>query len=214
METGNTDFIYKNDLDKACFQHDMAYGKYKDLNKRTQSDKILRDKAFEIASNQKYDGYQRRLASMVYNFFDKKSAGSGVGFVLNRQLKNKIHQPILRKFKRGRICSPSKDNIWGVNLADMQLISKYNQRISYLLCSIDLFSKQAWVASLKDKKCIIIVNAYQSILDSSNRKPNKIQIDQGSEFYDSYFKIWLKDNCIEMYSTYNEGKYSKRFSRT
>ena len=66
MQTGNTDFIYKNDLDKACFQHDMAYGKYKDLTKRTLSDKVLRDKAFEIKSNPKYDGYQRGLASVVY----------------------------------------------------------------------------------------------------------------------------------------------------
>ena len=78
MQTGNTDFIYKNKLDKACFQHDMAYGKSKDLVKRTQSDKILRDKAFKIASDPKYDGYQRGLASMVYTFFDKKSSASGI----------------------------------------------------------------------------------------------------------------------------------------
>ena len=79
MQTGNTDFI-----DKACFQHDMAYGKSKDLIKRTQSDKVLKDKAFKIASNPNYDSYQRGLASMVYNFSDKKSAlldkskGSGI----------------------------------------------------------------------------------------------------------------------------------------
>ena len=78
MQTGNTDFIYKNKFDKACFQHDMAYGKSKDLVKRTQSDKILRDKAFKIASDPKYDGYQRGLASMVYTFFDKKYSGSGI----------------------------------------------------------------------------------------------------------------------------------------
>ena len=72
MQTGNIDFIYRNELDKACFQHDLAYGKSKDLAKRAQSDKVLRDKAFKIASGQKYDGYQRGLASMVYKFFDKK----------------------------------------------------------------------------------------------------------------------------------------------
>ena len=71
MQTGNTDFIYKIELDKACFQHDMAYGESKDLAKRTQSDKVLRDKIFKIASNPKYDGYQRGLASMAYKFFDK-----------------------------------------------------------------------------------------------------------------------------------------------
>ena len=75
MQTGNTDFIYKNELDKACFQHDIAYGKSKDLIKRTQSNKALKDKAFKIASDPKYDGYQRGLALMVYKFFDKMSKG-------------------------------------------------------------------------------------------------------------------------------------------
>ena len=75
-ETGDTSYIYKNELDKACFQHDMVYGDFKDLARRTASDKILRDKAFNIAKNPKYDGYQRQLAFMVYKFFDKKSAGS------------------------------------------------------------------------------------------------------------------------------------------
>ena len=78
MQTRNTVFINKNELDKACFQHNMAYGKSKDLAKRTQSDKILRDKAFKIASDPKYDGYLRGLASMVYKFFDKNSSGNGV----------------------------------------------------------------------------------------------------------------------------------------
>ena len=66
MQTGNTNFIYRNELDKAYFQHDMAYGKSKDLIKRTQSDKVLKDKAFEIASNPNYNAYQRGLASIVY----------------------------------------------------------------------------------------------------------------------------------------------------
>ena len=78
MQTGNTDFVYKNELDKACFQHNMAYGKSKDLIKRTQSDNILKDKAFKIASNPNCDGCQRGLASMLYKFFDKKSKGSGI----------------------------------------------------------------------------------------------------------------------------------------
>ena len=77
-ETGDTSYIYKNELDKACFQHDMAYGDFKDLKRRTFSDKVLRDKAFNFAKNPKYDGYQRGLASMVYKFFDKKPKGGGV----------------------------------------------------------------------------------------------------------------------------------------
>ena len=75
MQTGNTDFISRDEFDKACFQHDMAYGKSNDLVKRTQSDKVLRDKAFKIISDPKYDGYQRGLASMIYKFCDKKSSG-------------------------------------------------------------------------------------------------------------------------------------------
>ena len=87
-ETEDTSYIYKNELDKACFQHDMAYGDFKDLKRRTVSDKILRDKTFNFAKNPKYDGYQRGLASMVYKCFDKKSSGSGVNIQLkfNEQL--------------------------------------------------------------------------------------------------------------------------------
>ena len=97
MQTGKTDFIYKTELDKACFQHEMAYGKSKNLVKRTQSEKVLKDKAFKIASNQKYDGYQRVLASMVYKFFDRKSKGSGINEP-NYQLANELHKPIIKKF--------------------------------------------------------------------------------------------------------------------
>ena len=109
-----------------------------------------------------------------------------------------------------------KDNIWGVDLADMQLISKYNKGIRYFLCAIYLFSKYAWVLSLKDKKGVSIANTFQSILDSSKTKPNKIWVDQGSEFYNFHFKKWLKDNNIEMYSTHNEGMsvVAERFIRT
>ena len=84
MQTGNKNFIYKNELDKACFQHDMAYGKTKDLVKRTQSDNILKDKAFKIAIDPNYDGYQRGLASMVYKFFDKKSTSLNKSASLNK----------------------------------------------------------------------------------------------------------------------------------
>ena len=86
-ETGDTSYIYKNELDKACFQHDMAYGDFKDLKRRTFSDKVLRDKAFNIAKNPKYDEYQRELASMVYKFFEKKSKGSGI---VNNDIKQNL----------------------------------------------------------------------------------------------------------------------------
>ena len=118
LNTGKLSFIYKNDLDQACFQHDMAYNKFKDLEKRTQSDIVLKNKAFKIASNPKYNGYKRGLASMVYKFFDKRSKGSGL--TENQQLANKLHKPIIRKFKKRKVYSSFKDNICGADLADMQ----------------------------------------------------------------------------------------------
>ena len=93
MQPGNTDFIYRNELDKACFQHHMANGKSKDLARRTQSDKLLRDKAFKIATDPKYDGYKRGLAAMVYKFFDKKGSGSGVNEP-TYQLADELHKTI------------------------------------------------------------------------------------------------------------------------
>ena len=176
MQTGDTNCIYKNEFNKACFQHDMAYGKYKDLEKRTQSDKVLKDKAFQIANNPKYDGYQRGLASMVYKVFDKKSKAAGIKNEIKQiqQLANEVYKPIIRKFKKRKVYSSVKDNIWGVDLADMQLISKYNKGIRYLLCAIDLFSKYAFFVPFKDKKGTTIANAFQNILSNSKRKPNKI----------------------------------------
>ena len=147
METGDTNYIYRNELDEACFQHDMTYGDFKDLKRRTKSDKVLKDKAFANARNPKYDGYQRRLASMVYKLFDKKSKGSGSKTEIkgNQQLANELHKPIIRTFKKRKVYSSFKDNILGVDL------SKYNKGIRYLLCAIDLFSKYAFLVPLKDK---------------------------------------------------------------
>ena len=162
MQTGDTNYIYKNEMDKACFQHDMAYGKYKDLEKRAQSDKALKDKAFAIANNPKHDGYQRGLASMVYKFFDKKSKGAGTKNEIkqNQQLANELHKPIIRKLKKRKVYSSFKDNIWCVDLTAMQLISKYNKGIRYLLCAIDFLGKYACVFPLKDKKGTTIVHAF------------------------------------------------------
>ena len=102
-ETVDTKYIYRNELDKACCQHDLAHGDFKGLPRRTASDKVLRDKAFNIAKNPKYDGYQRGLAYKVYKFFDKKSAGSGFAAFANKsaqhkQLAEELHQPIIKNF--------------------------------------------------------------------------------------------------------------------
>ena len=223
-ESGDTNYVYKNELDKACFVHDAAYSDSKDLTKRTVADKILKNKAFDIAKDPKYDGYQRGLAFMVYKFFDskvaspdKKSIGSGAKLTSQiEQLAEELHKPIIRKFKKRKVYSAFKDNIWGADLADMQLLSKYNKGIRFLLGAIDIFSKYAWVVPLKDKKGISIAKAFQIILKQSNRKSNKIWVEKGSEFYNAYFEKWLRDNNIAMYSTHNEGKFvvAERFIRT
>ena len=185
LNIGKLSYICKNDLDKASFQHDMAHNKFKDSEKRTQSDVVLKNKALKIASNPKYNGYERGLASMIYKFFDEKSKGvclkENQGNLLAiSQLVDDLHKLIIRKFKKRKVYFSFKDNIWGVDLADMQLISKHSKEIRYLLCVIDLFSKYAWVFPLKDKEGVNIVTAFQKIL-------NKIWVDQGSEFYNNHF---------------------------
>ena len=144
---GDSHYIYTNELDKACFQHDSAYADHKDLINRTKSDKLLRDKAYDIVSNPEYDGSQRGLASMVYKFFDKKSTGSGFKKLKNMTkpsssiLADELHKPIIRKFNKRKVYSQFKDNIWGVDLVDMQSLSRKNKGIKYLLCARDLYSK-------------------------------------------------------------------------
>ena len=150
---------------------------------------------------------------MVYKFFDKKSSGSGTS---NVKLANELHKPVIKKFNKCKVYSSLKDNIWGVDLADMQLLSRQNKGIKYLLCVIDLFSKYAFVVPLKGKKGASVVKGFEKIVNESGRRPNKIWVDQGSEFYNKTFKNWLVGEGIEMYSTYNEGKsvVAERFIRT
>ena len=141
----------------------MAYGDLKDLAKRTASDKVLRDKAFNIAKNPKYDGYQRGFAAMVYKCFVKKSPGSSVNEHNEHSLDlaEELHKPIIRKFKKRTVYSGFKDNIWGDDLADMQLINKFKKGFKFLLCVIDTFIKYAWVLLLKDKESITVANGFQ-----------------------------------------------------
>ena len=98
----------------------------------------------------------------------------------------------------------------------MQIIIKFNKWFRFLLCAVDIFSKDSWVVPLKDKKDESIVNTFKKILKESNNKSNKIWFDKGSEFYNNSFMEWLKDNYIEMYSTHNEGKsvVTERFIKT
>ena len=133
-----------------------------------------------------------------------------------QKLAEELHKPIVRKFRKRTVYSTFKDNIWDTDLADMQLISKFNKEFRFLLCVIDIFNKYTWVVPLKDKMGVTIFNAFQSILKDSNRKPSKIWIYNGSEFYNNSFKKWLQDIGITMYSTHNEQKFvvANKFIKT
>ena len=183
-----------------------------------------------MAKNPKYDGYQMGLICLVYKFFDKTSADSGINMRTNNKIKQnqhpldlakhqlaeELHKPIIKKIKKRIVYSGFTDNIWGADLAHMQLIKKFNKWFRSLLCVIDIFSKYTWAVPLKDRKGITIAHGFQKILKESNRKPNKIWVDKRSGFWNNSVKNCLKDNDIEMYSIHNEGKsvFAERFIRT
>ena len=128
---------------------DMAYGGFKNLTRRATSDKILRDKAFNIVKNPKYDGYQRDIALLVYDFFDKKTAGGAVKneIMQDKELAKELHKPIIRKFKKRKIYSSLIYNMWEADLADMQFISIFNKGFRFYYALL-IFSK----IPMKDKK--------------------------------------------------------------
>ena len=127
---------------------------------------------------------------MICKCFDKKPSVGAVtlantsviknDFFSNKESAEELHKAIIIKFNKRKVHSPFIDNIWGAYLADMQLISKFNKGFRFLLCVIDIYSKCAWAIPLKDKTGVTITNAFQNILDKSNRKPNKIWVDKGS----------------------------------
>ena len=149
----------------------MTYGDYKDLPERTASDKILRDKSFNIAKNPKYDGYQRGLASMVYKFFDKKSKRGGVNNKIKQnhhpldlathQLAKELHKPIIRNFKKWILYSGFKDNIWGTDLADMQLISKFNKGFNFYCVLLIFLVNMLGLFLWKIKKVLVLLMLFK-----------------------------------------------------
>ena len=127
---------------------------------------------------------------MVNKFFDKKTSGGALNneHILNKELAEKLHKPVTTKFEKRKVNSIFIDNIWGADLANMQLISKFSKGFRSLLCVIDIYNKYAWVVPLKGKTGITITNALQKVLDESNRKRNKTWVDKGSEFYNRSMK--------------------------
>ena len=176
----------------------------------------MRDKTCNIAKNPKYDGYQCELTSVVYKCFAKKSASLADKYDSGSDIKNentsnielaeKLHKSIIIKFEKRKVDSPFIKSIWGADPANIQLISKFNKGIRFLLYVIDIYSKYTWVLPLNNKKSITITNAFLKVLDESNCKRNKIWVEKGSEFYNKSVKSWLEKNYIEMHSTDNEKK--------
>ena len=161
----------------------MAYGSYKNLAKRTESDNVLCDKAFAIANDPEYDRYPRGLVLMVYELFNENFSGSEINSY-NQQFANELHTPFIRKFDKCKVYSSFRF-------------------LKFLLCAIDVYSKYVCVAPLKNKKSVTTDHAFRKIIIYSNCKLNKIWVDQGSEFYNKSFQLWLDDNDIETYSKHN-----------
>ena len=212
-KTGDSQCIYQKKQIKLVLHMIWLMREFKDIARRTASDRILRDKAFNTAKSPKYDGYQRVLASVFYKFFDKKTPGSGIknNNISNKELSEELHIPIMKKFKKTKVQSRFIDNI-----AHMQLISKFHKEFRFLLCVIDIYGKYVLVIPLRDKNDITITNAFQKIFNESKGKPNKIRVDEGSQFYNRSIKSWLEKNDIEMCSTHNDGKsvIAEIFNRT
>ena len=196
----------------------MSFGDFKDLNRRTIADKVLRDKAFNIAKNLKYHKYQRGSASMVYKFSNQKTYCGTVKdkIISNKEVAEEFHKQVIRKLNKRKLHSSFIANIWGADLVDMQLMRKFNKAFRFLLCVVDIYSKCARVIPFKDKKEITITNAFQKIFDVSKRKLNKIWVGKCSEFCNRSMKSWIQNNDIEIYSTLSKGKsvVAERFIRT
>ena len=164
-DTGHLKHLHRNELKKACFAHGAAYCDSKGLAKRVISDNILKDRAYENATNCQYDGCHRALASIVCVFFDKKL---GSGITVNEKVAKEIHTLAIEKLKRRQVYARFKDNIWVADLAEIQSLSSKNKNAKYLLYVIDVFTKYAWVRTLRDKRGKTVLNAFIETVNESN----------------------------------------------
>ena len=126
---------------------------------------------------------------MVYKFFDKQT-GSRIS--VNKHLAKKLHKQVIKKFKRRKVYARFNPNIWEADLAEMESLSSKYKSVKYLLCVIDVFSKYAWVKPLQDKNGKIVLNAFIKIVNESNRKPDKLWVGQGREFYKETYARMVK----------------------
>ena len=152
----------------------------------------MKDRAYEIPRNHGYGGYQRALASMVYNFFDKKTGSGAMGTSrmrasVNERLVEELHKPVSQKFKRRKVYARFKD-VWAADLAEMKSQFSKNKNVKYLLCAIDVFTKYPWVKPLKDKNCKTVINAFLELVNESNHKPNNYGLIKEENFIINFCK--------------------------
>ena len=207
-----------NELDAMCKLHDKFYNENTDTKTRNISDLALAHRADEIAQNSLYDDAQRRDANFISGIM-KTKAKFGLGFdesSWNEKLADELHKPVRRKFQRRQVLAYNVDDIWSCDLVEMQEWASQNKGYRYMLNVVDVLSKYAWSIPLKDKTAATTLNAFKEIVNESNRKPKRIWVDQGKEFYNKIFDEWLKENNIIRYSTYSEHKSCvvERFNRT
>ena len=158
----------------------------------------------------------QRFAWFWKKTWEKKNIQEKKEIEWTDQLAEELHKPIKRKFTKRKVLVNGLDDIWSADLVDMQSFAQHNNGVKYLLNVIDVFRKYAWSVPLLDKTGNTITNAFDNIIEQSNRKPNKLWVDQGSEFFNRVMDKWLKDNHIMRYTTFNEGKavVVERFNRT
>ena len=172
----------------------MIYGDFKDLNRRADTNKILAGKHPILLKIQNMMYINLDLLWLSIDFLVKTTSASGIinENISSKELAEELHKSIIKNVNKRRVHSPFIQNICGADLAEIQLISKLNKGFRFLLCVIDIYSTYAWVIHLKNKKWITITNANHKILDESNRKPNKIWVDNGNEFFNRKMKSWLE----------------------
>ena len=211
VQTGDTSHIFKNELDKRCFYHDSSYDKYKDVPNRLIADKKLMDGAYDIASDQSKNGYERMLASMVYKFFEKKiQLGQGINDDI---LADELHKPIRHIFQRRQVIAHKANQIWACDLVDMTNVYTDNG-YRYILNVVDCFSKYAWSIPLKSKKTDELIDAFKRLFKS--QKPQKLWWDEETGVYSDKFQLFLINQSVALYSTGSELGVTivERFNRT
>jgi len=197
-----------NQIDEIAMDHDICY---RDSDDRKQCDKEMLDRLNKMKTKNIREKLDYAIVKPV--MWTKYKLGLGVE---ENSIAEELHKPIRHKFKRRRVFVFNIDDIWSADIKDMQALSKQNKHYKYLLTVIDLFSKYAYAIPLKSKSSAATINAFSSLFKSSKTKPRKLWTDQGTEFTNSAFKKFLKENNIELYHVYNEGKAAvvERFNRT